>query len=141
MSLDTSKKILKIAGIITIIAGAVLLLSGLLMVLGLSQVTEEEAAANVDMVGGGILLTVIIIASAVFSLLEGIFSVRASNDTSKIMPAWIFAIISSVSALISVFTTMTNGSGASSILSAIVTLALNLLIFYAANTIKKANAA
>ena len=64
------------------------------------------------------------------SILEGIFSIRGAKDASKIMPAWIFAIIGVIAAVIGLFT---GGSMGSSIASLIV----NIVIFVAANKIKK----
>lgn len=60
------------------------------------------------------------------SILEGIFSIRGAKDASKIMPAWIFALISLIGAIVGLFM---GGSIAS--------LIVNIVIFVAANKIKK----
>ena len=64
------------------------------------------------------------------SILEGIFSIRGAKDASKIMPAWIFALISLIGAIVGLFM---GGSMGGSIASLIV----NIVIFVAANKIKK----
>ena len=64
------------------------------------------------------------------SLLEGIFSLRGAKNAAKIMPAWIFAIIGVIAAVVGLFT---GGSLGGSIFSLIVTI----VIFVAANKIKK----
>lgn len=135
MSLDTSKKILKIFGIINIVAGILAIILGILALAGggmVASVAGEDADAAT--VGGlAILGGIIILVSGIVSLISGIFSTKAANDTSRIKPAWVFAIIGIVFSVISLLTNLKSGSFFSGILS----IALNAVIFYAANTIKK----
>ena len=63
-------------------------------------------------------------------MIFGIFSIRGARDASKIMPALIFAIIGVIAAIIGLFT---GGSLGGSVFSLIV----NIVIFVAANKIKK----
>ncbi len=96
------------------------------------------AADDEEMVTGAVvtIFTVILLLIGVVTLLEGVFSVRASKDVTKIKPAWIFAILGLVSAVIGLVSAFTSGS---SIWSSLSTLVINAVIFTAANTIKKAN--
>ena len=73
----------------------------------------------------------------VISLLEGIFSIRGARDASKIMPAWIFAILGVIGGIGTLISSI--GDDAKGVAGAIVGVALSILIFIAANTIKKSN--
>ncbi len=133
MNVETSKKILKIFGIIDIVLGAFALLGGFAAMAGggvAATQGELAEAAGLAMIAG-----VIAIIAGILSLIEGIFCVRAAKDSSKIMPAWIFAIISVVFAVISLITSISGGG--SQVVSNLISLAINALVFWAANTIKK----
>ncbi len=141
MSLETSKKILKIVGILCVISGIIGIIIGILGFLGGGiigagvvnesiEVTEEVGQA----MGVGFLLGVVGLISGIVDLLEGIFSINASKDSDKIMPAWIFALIGVVMAGISLIGSF--GGEASGIISGIISVALSILVFVAANTIK-----
>ena len=136
MSLETSEKILKITGILSIIGGIVGIIFAALGIFGISgggllgpESTEEETAVGLAVIGGA----VAVIVTALVELLEGFFSVRAANDHSKIMPAWIFAILGLLSGIGSVITGITGGD---SLIGGIVSLVISIIIFMAANTIK-----
>ena len=132
MTVETSNKILKIFGILGIIGGALSLILGLVASFGGSLVTEatEDETAGFMVVFIGIIMVI----SGIVSLIEGIFSVRAAKDNSKIGPAWIFAIISLVMGIITLVTNLTNGEGVG---GTIPSLLISILIFVAANTIRK----
>ena len=129
MSLNTSKLILKIFGIFSIICGVILIILGAMVFIGASQLSPEEIAADPSLSAGvsGMALFFVL---GVISLLEGIFSLRGAKDASKIMPAWIFAIIGVIAAVVGLFT---GGSMGGSVFSLIV----NIVIFVAANKIRK----
>ena len=134
MSLDTSNKILKVTGILSIIGGALMFVLGLVTVIGGGAIGIVAEAQDEAVVGGiAVFAGLMILFGAAVTLLEGIFSVRAAKDNSKINPAWIFAIIGLVSSIISMITNIANGG---SIFSGVISLALSILIFVAANTIK-----
>ena len=129
MSLKTSKLILKIFGIFSIICGVFLIILGVMVLVGASQLSPAEIASDPSLSAGvsGMALFFVL---GLISLLEGIFSIRGAKDASKIMPAWIFAIIGVIAAVVGLFT---GGSMGGSISSLIV----NIVIFIAANKIKK----
>ena len=120
---------MKIFGIFSIICGVILIILGAMVFIGASQLSPEEIAADPSLSAGvsGMALFFVL---GVISLLEGIFSLRGAKDASKIMPAWIFAIIGVIAAIIGLFT---GGSLGGSVFSLIV----NIVIFVAANKIKK----
>ena len=134
MNIETSKKILKIAGILSIIGGVISILVGILatagggILAGIGEAEDQGEGAMVAIVG------VIVLIAGIISLIEGIFSTRAAKDTSKIKPAWIFAIIGLVSNGISFVSGIVQGGSAG---TGIVSVAFSVLIFIAANSIKK----
>ena len=133
MTVETSNKILKIFGILGIIGGALSVIMGLVASFSGQIVTvaaEDESMGLLVVVVG-----IIMVITGIVSLIEGIFSVRAAKDNSKIGPAWWFAIISLVMGVISIGSNLANGSG---IAGSIPSLLISILIFVAANTIKKA---
>ena len=132
MSLGTSKKILKIFGIFDIISGIFVLILGVMGIVGISQTSAEELASDPSLSTGVVGMAIILVLGLI-SLLEGIFSIRGSNDPSKIMPAWLFAIFGVITAVTGLFT-------GGSLKSSILTLIVNIVIFIAANNIKKSNA-
>ena len=138
MDLETSKKLLKIFGIIIIVLGAIGILIGLLAFAGGGLIaTADQSELAAIGAGAAVIAGIILVISGIVSLLQGIFSVRAAKDPSKIMPAWVFAILGIVSSVISIITNW--GKGTSSIVGAIVGTAISVIIFIAANNIKKAN--
>lgn len=138
MSLDTSKLILKIVGILGMISGIGTLILGLVVLLtgGILSGAASEVDADLGGAFGAMTLlgVIVIIVVGVVTLLEGFFSVRASNNPEKVMPAWIFAIIGFAGAVIGVITNL--GGSFSALSTPILTLIENLCIFVAANTIK-----
>lgn len=148
MSLETSKKVLKIFGIIGIIFAIFGLIGGLAVVAGGGLITAglADPSLNADgstdttqaagVAGLVIVLGVVLIISALIALLEGIFSVRAAKDSSKIMPAFVFAILGVLSGVGSLATTVTTGSSGTQIASGVISLAISCLVLVAANTIR-----
>ena len=142
MSVQTSKSILKVLGIIDIVLGVLVLLfstltlaGGGLLASGVVPMDQVEAGVSGSLVfvaGGAMLLM------GGFSLAEGILSRRAANDPSKAQPAFVFAIISLVLAAINLTWAIVGGG---SPVSAIVSVAINALLVMAANTQRKEGAA
>ena len=148
MNLNTSKVILKVSGIISIIFGILGIIAGVMAVAGgaligagaaAGQITaSNEVAGGVALLGFGGLLVII---GSIIELLSGIFSVKASNDISKIMPAWWFSVLSVIASIVSIVTIVLQKSqpiDPKNLFGAIVGLLTSILIFFAAETIKKA---
>ena len=136
MSLETSKKVLKISGIICIVVGIIMLIFGILATLG-GGYAAVDTSAGIDEETAGLALVggILSFVYGIILLIEGIFSVRGAKNSAKIMPAWIFAIIGLISSAYDLFTNL--GSGLSAISSSIIGLAISALVFVAANNIKK----
>ncbi len=156
LSLGTSKTILKVAGILCLVFGILGVIGGIMLIVGgcganmltgaaLSQMTPEEAAelaeiGGAEMVGGltaGIMIGgfVALISSAI-TIIEGIFSLRAAKDSTKATPAFIFAIIGLVGSVISMIGSLMNGFNFTNLLSGLVSVAISVLIFMAAKTVR-----
>ena len=129
MSLGTSKMVLKIFGIFSIICGVFVIALGVFALVGLTQISPDELASDPTLSTGAGSIAILLFLGLV-SLLEGIFSLRGAKDASKIMPAWIFAIIGVITGVIGLFTGGVLGGS-------IFSLIINIVIFIAANKIKK----
>ena len=141
MSIDTSQKILKVVGILCILSGIIGIIIGILGfvgsgIIGAGIATEAvEATEEVGQAFGfAFVLGIFGVVSGVVDLLEGIFSVRAANDSAKIMPAWVFAVLGLIFAAISLVGSF--GGDVSKIISGVLSVVLSLIVFIAANTIK-----
>lgn len=152
MSLDNAKGTLKILGILCIILGVLGIIVGLVLFASGSVIgaelfsgtftSAEEATAAGALTAivyfGGFLALI----SGIIDLLQGIFSVRASNDFSKIQPAYVFSIIGLALAIISLILEIVNGvtSGGAFDLTPIIHdicgIVFSGCILYAAKTIK-----
>ena len=141
MSVQSSKSLLKVLGIVDIVMGVLLLhfstlalAGGGLLASGIVPMDQVEAGASTSLVlvaGGAMLLL------GGFSLAEGILSRRAANDPSKAQPAFVCAIISLVLASVNLISAVVGGG---SPVSAITSVVINVLLVMAANTLRKEGA-
>lgn len=138
MTLDTSKKILKIMGILCIIFGAITIISAaLLLVGGKAAVASGQVAASADDLRALTIGSVFALIAGLVTFLQGIFSTRAAKDFSKIQPAWIFAVIGLVVSVIDAAYGIVKNTSGNTIVTAAISIALSVLVFAAANNIKK----
>ena len=140
MSLEKSQKIVKVLGILSIISAVLGIIAaiGMFGLTGLGAASLDTAAIDDETAGNLVglgLIGVVILASAIVELLQGIFSLRAAKDASKATPLWVISIISVVFSVISLINSF--GSGTQEIFSAIFGLAISCGIFYLANNIRK----
>ena len=87
--------------------------------------------------GGLTILGIMSLVEGIVDLLLGIFSVRASNDFSKVQPAWVLSIIGLIFAVINVVVNLSGGINYTSIASSVTAIVFSACIFWAANTIKQ----
>ena len=138
MSVQTSKSILKGLGIVDIVLGVLVLIFSVLAFTGGGLLAA--GVIPMDQVEAGVSGFVVLAAGAAmllmggFSLAEGIFARRAAKDPSKAKPAFVFAIISLVLAALNLVIAI---SGGSSLFSALASVAVNVLLVMAANTVRK----
>ena len=147
MSIQNAKSTLKVLGILCIIFGVLGIIAGIGLAAGggllgataltSGEVTTAEGADTVALVTGGVVaLGIFAVISAIVDILLGFFSVRASKDSTKIGPAYIFSIIALVLSIISVVMNFSNFN-LSTILSALPSIVFSVVIFLAAKTIKQ----
>ncbi len=142
MTVQTSKSILKVFGIIDIVLGVLVLLGSVLALTGGGLMAS--GAIPMDQVEAGVSGTLVLVAGGAmllmgcFSLAEGILARSAAKDPSKAQPAFVFAIISLVLAAGNL-TWVIVGGGAP--LSGLVSVAINVLLVMAANIVRKEGAA
>lgn len=140
MNLETSKKVLKIAGICEIIIAVIILILGVLAMIGGNDLIGD-AAANSEAqeqaalaIGGGVILAI----TGVLSIIEGIISYQAGKTGKKKLAtvAMVLAALSTISSITGLFSG--NNGGASNIVSTVVGIALNVLVVYAAYVVRQA---
>ena len=146
MELETSKKILKVFGIINIVFGIIGALFGVLFLAGGTflgigiasksiEATQNMESGMIALGFGGVLM---VIFSAI-DIIEGIFDCRAASDVTKVMPAWVFALISLVCSIYSIVSlVMTKNFTTSNLIGAAIGVVLSIITFMAANSIKRA---
>ena len=147
MSIQNAKSTLKVLGILCIIFGVLGIIAGIGLMAGgglfgattltSGEVTTAEGADTVTLVTGMVVaLGAFALVAAIVDVLLGIFSVRASKDSTKIGPAYVFSIIAFVLSIISVAMNFSNFN-LSTILSALPSIVFSAVIFLAAKTIKQ----
>ena len=143
MTLETSRKILKIAGILTIIAGIATLAIGILSIamggvattMPEAEVDEQVQTGIIAILAGGALGVI----AGIMSLVEGSFCVSASKTGKHATGAWIFSIIGLILCVVESVSTIKGGvANTSDIVSIIVGIILNVLVFVAAKNVKNA---
>lgn len=132
MSVNTSRTILKVFGVIGIVIGLIACIASIVVMLGGGLV----GIGTGDLIAAGSVIAIgfVGIITGLITLIQGACAHRASKDTSKIMPAWIFSVISLISNLINLITLIKNDSLS---FATLFPIAVSVLIFAAADTIKK----
>lgn len=140
MEKSGSQKVLKVISIIMIVLGVLGVVSGALLlagggalgVSGIDTANDDAAVAGglTMIVGFGLLL------SSAFNLVIGIFGLRGANNPSKIGAFFVLAVLGVVFGALNLVGTFLGGAELSSIVSAIVSLALPIACVMLANNIK-----
>ena len=144
MELSTAKKILKIAGILSIISGIFVLIIGILGAFGSGYASTNMPEMQTDpeyqtAAGFMILGSIVLIISGIFSIVEGGFSIAASKNGKYAMTAFVLSIITLISNVYSGIKNFTSsGVTTSNVFSLIISIIISLMICFAANTIKVA---
>jgi len=142
MNLETSKKLLKISGILLII-GAILtaFFGGFFAYAGdYASKNMPEAQTNPDYKTVSILLLVagiLLLISGVVHFLQGIFSYKASKDPAYGKKAYTFSILGLIMTLISTVSQLSaKNITASTVFSIILGIVLSIIIMIAAKKVK-----
>lgn len=144
MEKSGSRKILKVIAIIMIVLSALGVIGGLFLLIGGGAVgvSGVDAADDSAAAAGGLamILGFGMMISSLFNLVIGIFGLRGANDPSKIGVFFVLAIIGVVFAALNMVSMFFGGSmDFTSVLSALVSLALPVACVVLANNIKKEN--
>ena len=143
MQRSGSQKVLLVLSILEIIGAVFSLFTGLMFFMGAGAVlTDASTVAGTGVTqdeGAGILviLSGILIVEGVWSLLCGIFGVRAANDNQKIMIVWVFCLIGVILAVVGIVMALINGSFGNQVWSLLCSLVFSGIMFFIANNIKK----
>lgn len=141
MQRSGSQKALLVFSILEIIGAAIVLLGAIaaMGVTGLVGASGAELSPEDQAVGvaAGSLLSIVLIVSGVWSLLCGIFGIRAANDNQKIMVVWVFVIIGLVLNVLSLIMSFVNGDFAANAGSLIISIAFSVIMFVICNNIKR----
>ena len=143
MERSGSQKVLLVLSIIEIIGAIIALITGAMFFLGAGAVLSDASTVAGSGVtqdqGAGILIILsgILVVEGIWSLLCGIFGVRAANDNQKIMIVWVFCLIGVILAVVGIIAAIVNGSFGSQVWSLLGTLVFSGIMFFIANNIKK----
>ena len=143
MERSGSQKVLLVLSIIEIIGAIFALITGAMFFLGAGAVLSDASTVAGSGVtqdqGAGILIILsgILVVEGIWSLLCGIFGVRAANDNQKIMIVWVFCLIGVILAVVGVIAAIINGGFGNQFWSFLCTLVVSGIMFFIANNIKK----
>ena len=140
MNFETAKKVLRIAGILTIIGAVLMLLFAIAGLAaggaavsdpGIESDTELQQSAGLAIAAGLIFLV-----SAALGLVEGIVCYRAGKNGRK-RTATVAMFLAVLSAIVYISNQLRNAPQGSGIASVIVNAALNVLVIYAAYVVRQ----
>ena len=143
MERSGSQKVLLVLSIIEIIGAIIALITGAMFFLGAGAVLSDASTVAGSGVtqdqgaGSLIILSGILVVEGIWSLLCGIFGVRAANDNQKIMIVWVFCLIGVILAVVGIIAAIVNGRFGSQVWSLLGTLVFSGIMFFIANNIKK----
>ena len=143
MQRSGSQKALLVLSIIEIIGAIIALITGLMFFLGAGAVlTDASSVAGTGITqdeGAGILVIMsgLLVVVGVWSLLCGIFGVRAANDNQKIMIVWVFCLIGLIMNIVGIIAGIINGSIGGQVGSFVISAICSAIMFWIANNIKK----
>ena len=140
MTVDSARKILNIAAVIHIICGIPMIVVGILGLSGTAAATvapeiAESLAEAVPMTAGVIMvLSAVILIVGFLAAVEGVLDRRAAKDPAKVMPVWYLSIVLLVINVIGLGLSAVTGTMG---ISTVIELLFTVLVFSAANSIRK----
>lgn len=147
MERSGSQKALLVFSIIEIVGAVLIFLTGILLIVGVgalgSASSADLAAAGVSAsnaglaAGVGSMIAILCIFMAIWSLLCGIFGIRAANDSTKVGIVWVFTLIDLILCVIGIIVAIAQGTFQWSLVFSLIPAAI---MFWLANNIKKLNA-
>lgn len=143
MNLETSRKVLKIFGIIGIVLAVLSLIVSILSLVGGGVVAGMPETANDSELALGtvelMLAGIIGIISSVINLIEGIVSVKASKNNKFGTAAFVFAILGLIGSCVNGITSISKGGlDGASIVGVLLGIVLSVVILLSANRVRVA---
>ena len=140
MTVDSARKILNIAAVIHIICGIPMIVIGILGVSGTAAASVAPEIADSLAEAGPMTAGVIMVLSAItlmvgfLAAVEGVLDRRAAKEPAKVMPVWYLSIVLLVINVIGLGLSAVTGTMG---ISTVIELLFTVLVFSAANSIKK----
>lgn len=145
MSLADARTTLKVLGILNIVLGIFGVITGIGLfagghMLGAEVFTSANAGAEgaeaAAVTGLVLIMGIFVLVAGIVYLLEGICSLRAAGDPSKVGPAYILAILGVVASVITLVLNIMNGITVSNVVSGLLGVGFSVFVYRAAATIK-----
>ena len=140
MTVDSARKILNIAAVIHIICGIPMIVIGILGISGTAaasvapEIAESLAEAGPMTAGAVMALSAVILIVGFLAAVEGVLDRRAAKDPTKVMPVWYLSIVLLVINVIGLGLSAVTGTMG---ISTVIELLFTVLVFSAANSIRK----
>ena len=145
MSIETSKKILKIFGVMCVI-GSVIFMTAILVVVFagsyfITLTPEELNGIDLEIATNEIFFgTLSLVVRCILTILQGIYCVRSVKDRQYIMAAWVFSVIVLIISTLGFVSLFLNASiPALTFLFSVLNAVSSLLLCIAAYTLKNYN--
>ena len=140
MTVDSAKKVLNIAAVIHMIGGVLMIVIGILGISGTAaasvapEIAESLAEAGPMTAGVIMVLSAITLIVGFLAAVEGVLDRRAAKDPAKVMPVWYLSIVLLVINVIGLGLSAVTGTMG---ISTVIELLFTVLVFSAANSIRK----
>ena len=140
MTVNSARRILNIAAVIHIICGIPMIVIGILGISGTAaasvapEIAESLAEAGPMTAGVIMVLSAITLIVGFLAAVEGVLDRRAAKDPAKVMPVWYLSIVLLVINVIGLGLSAVTGTMG---ISTVIELLFTVLVFSAANSIRK----
>ena len=140
MTVNSARRILNIAAVIHIICGIPMIVVGILGLTGTAaasvapEIAESLAEAGTMTAGVVMALSAVILIIGFLAAVEGVLDRRAAKDPAKVMPVWYLSIVLLVINVIGLGLSAVTGTLG---ISTVIELLFTVLVFSAANSIRK----
>lgn len=141
MKIEMSRKALKVIGVLTVVGAVLTMAFGGLVGAGanIESVGAELAKSGINSTDVAAIAGIMVFAG-IFLLIEGMIDIKASKDSRFCMAASVLAVLGLVGSLGQAVTTVANkGFAGSELIGVVISLAINAVIFAAANTVRNAH--
>lgn len=143
MQRSGSQKALLVFSVIEIACAAFLLVGGVMAAAGAGVIGSDALLGELTLrrQGEGAILfaaaAIVLVVLGVWSLLCGIFGIRAANDSRKIVIVWVFLLIGLLLDVAAVTWSVVDGSFGQSPASLVLSLVLDIVLFWIADNMKR----